>query len=169
VAKRSPRRQPIESLRTQLARRTPVSGALWAESQGWCPRGEISAARRFDPWPFYAVRGEGACIWDVDGSRYSTAEHATGVLLLGHAPTTIAQAVGEPVAGASLRGAARHGDHLRREARRLHLRTERIILSASMRSSPASGSPIAVGSCCWASRPTLACSARYSAAGCRSG
>lgn len=83
----------LSALRAEVAGGTGVSGALWSESQSLYPRGEISAARKFDPWPFYAARAEGAYIWDVDGNRYIDCCMCYGTLLLGHAPAPVVRAL----------------------------------------------------------------------------
>ena len=64
------RKERIEALKQEVRERTPKSGAAFQRALEVYPNGEISAARGFDPWPFYAVKGDGAFIWDVDGNRY---------------------------------------------------------------------------------------------------
>jgi len=59
-----------EELKERNRQRSQKSGQLFKRAQNVYPNGEISGARKFDPWPFYGVRGEGAYIWDVDGNRY---------------------------------------------------------------------------------------------------
>jgi len=83
----------LDVLRNEVARRTSVSGALWSDAQSLYPRGEISAARKFDPWPFYAARAKGSHIWDVDGNRYVDCCMCYGTLLLGHAPAPVVDAL----------------------------------------------------------------------------
>lgn len=87
------RKDRIESLKQQVRARIPKSGALFHRGMEVYPHGEISAARMFDPWPFYAVQGEGAHIWDTDGNRYIDCCMCYGVLLLGHRPPTIIEAL----------------------------------------------------------------------------
>jgi glutamate-1-semialdehyde 2,1-aminomutase len=79
----------------KVRKRTPKSAKLFQRATEIYPDGEISAARMFDPWPFYAAKGEGAYIWDVDGNRYLDCCMCYGVLLLGHRPAPIMKAVSE--------------------------------------------------------------------------
>jgi glutamate-1-semialdehyde 2,1-aminomutase len=92
------RTQTVAALRADVAARTGLSGQLWSAAHSLYPRGEISAARKFDPWPFYATRAEGAHIWDVDGNRYVDCCMCYGTLLLGHAPAPIVRAVRQQAA-----------------------------------------------------------------------
>ena len=85
----------IEELKESLRRLTPRSAAFHERALEVYPAGDISAARKFDPWPFYADRGEGAYIWDVDGNRYIDCCMCFGVLLLGHRPSPVMKALGE--------------------------------------------------------------------------
>jgi glutamate-1-semialdehyde 2,1-aminomutase len=87
--------QPISEneLLDALRRQTPRSGSLWYESQDVVPGGLLSLARKFKPYPFYTSRGEGAYIWDVDGNRYIDCCTAYGVLLLGHRPQLVVEAI----------------------------------------------------------------------------
>src|SRR5437667_3991672 len=45
--------------------------------------------------PFFVARGEGARIWDVDGRSYLDFLGSWGPLVLGHAPKTVVEAIGE--------------------------------------------------------------------------
>ena len=92
------RTEALAVLRADVAARTGLSGALWSAAQSLYPRGEISAARKFDPWPFYAARAEGATIWDVDGNSYVDCCMCYGTLLLGHAPAPVVRAVQQQAA-----------------------------------------------------------------------
>ena len=87
------RGERIQELKDIVRRRTPQSGRLFQRALNVYPRGEISAARGFDPWPFYATRAEGAHIWDADGNRYIDCCMCYGVHLLGHRPQVVTQAL----------------------------------------------------------------------------
>lgn len=76
-----------------LSERTPKSKKLWQESQDVVPGGLLSAARKFKPYPFYTDRGQGPYIWDVDDNRYIDCCMSYGVLLLGHRPPVIEEAI----------------------------------------------------------------------------
>lgn len=81
--------QLVDALREQ----TPKSGALWQASQDVVPGGLLSLARKFKPYPFYTERGDGPYIWDVDGNRYIDCCMSYGVLLLGHRPPPVLDAL----------------------------------------------------------------------------
>ena len=74
------RKNRITELRDEVRRRMPKSGELWNRGKEIYPGGKVSAARVFDPWPFYATRGQGPYIWDVDGNRYIDCAMCFGVL-----------------------------------------------------------------------------------------
>lgn len=82
-----------ETLAEALRQQTPKSGNLWQESQDVVPGGLLSLARKFKPYPFYTERGEGPYIWDVDGNRYVDCCMSYGVLLLGHRPPVVLEAL----------------------------------------------------------------------------
>lgn len=85
----------VEELKDEIRRRTPKSAKLFQRATEIFPDGEISAARMFDPWPFYAVKGEGPYIWDLDGNRYTDCCMCYGVLLLGHRPPHVIDALAD--------------------------------------------------------------------------
>lgn len=82
-----------EELLQALKDKTPESGKMWETSQEFVPGGLLSVARKFEPYPFYTHRGEGAYIWDVDENRYIDCSTAYGVLLLGHRPPVVTKAI----------------------------------------------------------------------------
>ncbi len=82
-----------EELQEAVRQQTPESGALWQASQDIVPGGLLSVARKFKPYPFYTARGDGPYIWDVDGNRYIDCCTAYGVLLLGHRPPLVLEAI----------------------------------------------------------------------------
>lgn len=87
------RQDRIEALKERVRERIPKSGDLFHRGVEVYPNGEISAARTFDPWPFYAVQGDGPYIWDADGNKYIDCCMCYGVLLLGHRPPPIIEAL----------------------------------------------------------------------------
>jgi glutamate-1-semialdehyde 2,1-aminomutase len=87
------REDRIEALKQRVRNVIPESGDLFHRGVEVYPNGEISAARMFDPWPFYAVRGDGPYIWDSEGHKYIDCCMCYGVLLLGHRPPPIIQAL----------------------------------------------------------------------------
>jgi glutamate-1-semialdehyde 2,1-aminomutase len=82
-----------DELLQALRRCTPRSGELWERAQKVYPGGEISAARTFDLYPFYATRADGAYIWDADRNRYIDCCMCYGVHLLGHRPAAVIEAL----------------------------------------------------------------------------
>jgi len=86
-------RETREELLQALRDKTPESGKLWNEAQEYVPGGLLSVARKFEPYPFYTHRGEGAYIWDVDENKYIDCSTSYGVLLLGHRPEVVTKAV----------------------------------------------------------------------------
>ena len=76
-----------------LEEQTPKSGELWMASQDVVPGGLFSLAHKFKPYPFYTIRGDGAYIWDVDNNRYIDCCMSYGVLLLGHRPPVVIDAI----------------------------------------------------------------------------
>src|SRR2546421_7585173 len=55
--------------------------------------------------PFFVARGEGARIWDVDGRSYLDFLGSWGPLVLGHAPKTGVEGIGEAARGGTSFGA----------------------------------------------------------------
>jgi glutamate-1-semialdehyde 2,1-aminomutase len=59
------------------------------------------------PHPLFFARGEGPCVWDVDGNRYIDYNAGYGPLILGHRPPSVVEAVKQaldrfgPLLGAS--------------------------------------------------------------------
>lgn len=85
--------QTRDELIQELKKQTPKSGEMWQEAQDYVPGGLLSVARKFEPYPFYTHRGEGPYIWDVDENRYIDCSTSYGVLLLGHRPPEVTEAV----------------------------------------------------------------------------
>jgi len=72
------------------------SDELYAAASRWLVGG-MSAAARLNPAlgrPFYATRGEGARLWDVDGREYVDLNTSFGAALLGYRHPAIDAAVG---------------------------------------------------------------------------
>src|SRR5262245_49015197 len=86
----------------QLLERTPRSRALYEQAQRTLPYGVASSFQAGDPYPIYVERGEGAHVWDVDGSEYLDFHGGFGCNLVGHA---------HPKVVAAIEKAARSGTH----------------------------------------------------------
>ncbi|MBI5685406.1 MAG: glutamate-1-semialdehyde 2,1-aminomutase [Verrucomicrobia bacterium] len=73
-----------------------LSKKLFAEAQTLVPGGVNSPVRAFrgvGGEPFFAQRGKGSRIWDVDGNEYIDYVCSWGPLILGHAPAAVVKGV----------------------------------------------------------------------------
>lgn len=71
------------------------SEQLYQEARRYLPGG-VSAAARLNPAfgrPFFAQRGEGPWVWNVDGRRYIDLNMSFGAALLGHGHPSVRRAV----------------------------------------------------------------------------
>lgn len=72
------------------------SSELFARAQKRIPGGVNSPVRAFrnvGGEPFFAARGKGARVWDVDGNEYIDYVGSWGPTILGHAPEVVVEAV----------------------------------------------------------------------------
>src|SRR6266516_3107067 len=60
--------------------------------------GVASSYQLREPWPIYLERGEGARVWDVDGTEMIDFHNGFGSMTQGHAHPAIVRAVQERVA-----------------------------------------------------------------------
>lgn len=80
----------------QMARfreRTGRSAEYYERATKVMPNGVPSSFQANDPWPVYIERGNGAQVWDVDGSEYLDFHNGFGVMCIGHANPTVGAAV----------------------------------------------------------------------------
>ncbi len=82
-----------ERERAKLAERTPQSRQRYERGVRVMPSGVPSSFQVNEPWPVYLQRGEGARVWDVDGTEYVDFHNGFGVMAVGHANPTIGEAV----------------------------------------------------------------------------
>jgi glutamate-1-semialdehyde 2,1-aminomutase len=75
--------------------RTPKSRALQREAESVLPGGSSRGTAYFAPYPFFADKGEGHYVSDVDGNRYLDFMLNATSLILGHGNPTIAEALAE--------------------------------------------------------------------------
>jgi glutamate-1-semialdehyde 2,1-aminomutase len=87
-----------EDIRDELRKRRPRSEALYAAACGVIPSGTVSRARILPPFPFFAARGHGSRLVDVDGNEYIDCAMGFGFNLLGHAHPVVVAAVRDSVA-----------------------------------------------------------------------
>jgi glutamate-1-semialdehyde 2,1-aminomutase len=85
-----------ELTKRQMARfeeRTPTSREYFQRASRVMPNGVPSSFQSNDPWPVYVERGEGALVWDVDGTEYTDFHNGFGVMCIGHANPDVVAAV----------------------------------------------------------------------------
>ncbi len=85
----------LESLIADYQAKTPRSRALFEEARRVLPGGNTRTTIFIDPYPFYAVRGTGARIYDADGHERLDFNGNYTSLILGHAPAPVVAAVRE--------------------------------------------------------------------------
>ncbi|WP_029734085.1 aspartate aminotransferase family protein [Deferrisoma camini] len=78
---------------------TPRSSALDERARGLLPGGISHNLRRFDPYPLYAARAEGARVLDPDGNSYLDLWMGHYALVFGHAFPPVRRAVEQVLAG----------------------------------------------------------------------
>src|SRR5512145_2206957 len=76
--------------------KTARSAKLFADAQQWIPGGVNSPVRAFRAVggvPRFIKRAKGARLYDVDGNSYLDYVLSWGPMILGHAPTSVIQAI----------------------------------------------------------------------------
>ena len=72
---------------------TQGSRVMFERAQRSLASGVASSYQLRDPWPIYFERGEGAYVWDVDGTRRIDFHNGFGSMVQGHAHPAISKAV----------------------------------------------------------------------------
>ena len=85
--------QTAADLYAELTASRPRSAALYEAACAVIPGGTVSRARILPPFPFFAARGRGARLIDVDGTEYIDCTLGFGSHLLGHAHPVIVHAI----------------------------------------------------------------------------
>src|SRR5579872_102503 len=85
-----------------LASRTTRSHDLFERARRTLPLGVASSFQAVKPYPIYLARGQGAEVWDVDGTQYIDFHNGFGSMAVGHAHPKVTEAI---------EGAARRGTH----------------------------------------------------------
>jgi glutamate-1-semialdehyde 2,1-aminomutase len=80
------------------------SEELFKDAKNYLPGGVDSPVRAIKPYPFFALKGEGSRLFDVDGNSYLDYCLAYGPLVLGHAYPPVMNAVKEQLAKGSTYG-----------------------------------------------------------------
>ena len=91
----------IEHEQRRLDGSTPKSSLMYQRAHEVLVGGVASSFQRRVPWPFYLVRGEGACVWDLDGRQMVDFHNGFGSMVQGHANPSIAAAVSRQVSNGS--------------------------------------------------------------------
>jgi glutamate-1-semialdehyde 2,1-aminomutase len=86
------------ALYSELARKRPTSAGLYEEACRVIPSGTVSRARLLPPFPFFAARGRGSRLIDVDGAEYIDCTLGFGSQFLGHAHPVVVQAIQDSAA-----------------------------------------------------------------------
>ena len=96
----------------QQAARYHRSVALYKEAVDLLAGGVSSNFRLgMQPVPLFFERGEGACLFDVDGNRYLDYALGMGPVILGHAPAAVTRAVADSLGQGQL-FAGQHGGEI---------------------------------------------------------
>ena len=78
--------------------RMPKTAELWERAQRSMPGGVSSSWASSRPLPVWVSHGEGAYVWDADGTRYADMHGGYGVNVVGHANPAVVRAVQARVA-----------------------------------------------------------------------
>jgi glutamate-1-semialdehyde 2,1-aminomutase len=79
----------------RLDERTGASRAMYERARMHLSGGVASSYQLRDPWPIYLERGDGAYVWDVDGTRMIDYHNGFGSMVQGHGHPVITKAVAE--------------------------------------------------------------------------
>ncbi len=85
----------IEREQRHLDDATTQSARMFERANRVLSAGVASSYQLRDPWPIYFERGEGAYVWDVDGTRRIDFHNGFGSMVQGHAHPEITAAVAE--------------------------------------------------------------------------
>src|SRR5687768_4380673 len=88
----------LDRLVADYAERNPRSKALYERAQASLPGGNTRTGVYMAPFPFYADRGEGQFLYDVDGHRLLDFVNNNTVLIQGHSHPAVVAAVTEQAA-----------------------------------------------------------------------
>jgi glutamate-1-semialdehyde 2,1-aminomutase len=91
----APLAELVEREERRHAALTQRSAELWARGRKVLAGGIASSFQRGEPWPVYIARGEGAAVWDLDGTRRLDFHCGFGAMVQGHAHPEIGRALAE--------------------------------------------------------------------------
>ncbi len=78
---------------SQYKAMTPTSAKHFEEAQKWLPGGGTRNVAHYYPYPFFAVKGKGCYLYDVDGNEYIDVLNSMTVNIHGHAHPEIAKVI----------------------------------------------------------------------------
>ena len=88
-------RRLISSEERRFQDTTAASRAMYRRARDVLVGGVASSYQLGNPWPLYMTHGEGAGLWDVDGTRRSDYHGGFGAMVQGHAHPAIGRALQE--------------------------------------------------------------------------
>ncbi len=77
----------------RMAEHTPESRKLFERARKTMPLGVASSFQAADPYPIYLSHGQGANVWDVDGTEYVDYHNGFGSMAVGHAHPKVVEAI----------------------------------------------------------------------------
>lgn len=95
-----------QAVTAHYMQRTPHSQTRHAEAQLYLPAGDTRTATLFAPYPTYMVKGEGAYLYDADGSRYLDLLNNYTSLIHGHAQPAMVENAADQLTRGTVFGAA---------------------------------------------------------------
>lgn len=82
-----------EKIVEQYKAKTPTSAKYFEEAQKWLPGGGTRNIAHYYPYPFFAIKGTGCYLYDVDGNQYIDVLNSMSVNIHGHAHPKIVEAI----------------------------------------------------------------------------
>src|SRR2546422_7116059 len=99
----------LETIVNDYKAKTSRSRQMYEEALRVMPGGNSRTTTFFDPYPFYITRGQGARIWDADGTERLDFNGNYTSLILGHAHPSVVEAITEQATrGMSFPGPSEH-------------------------------------------------------------
>src|ERR1700726_1077453 len=84
-----------EEAKFRAARRR--SDQMWNKAKEFISKGVPSSFQDAPPQPIFIERGRGSRVWDVDGNEYVDFHNGFGVMVVGHSPPLIVEALSERI------------------------------------------------------------------------
>jgi glutamate-1-semialdehyde 2,1-aminomutase len=87
----------LDSIQQEYREWTQTSQELMGPAREYLPGGDTRTTAHYLPYPAFMKRGEGCCLYDVDGHEYVDFMNNFTTLILGHAHPKVVAAVTEQV------------------------------------------------------------------------